>query len=159
MSVILRSHRVGDIGWIIHRQAVLYAQEYGWDERFEALVAEISANFLQHHDPARERCWIAERDGAIVGSVFLVRASDTEAKLRMLYVESAARGLGVGRRLVDECIAFARATGYRQLSLWTNDVLVSARRIYEAAGFRLISEERHHSFGKDLVGQYWALEL
>jgi len=159
VSVILRAHHVGDIGWIIHRQAVLYAREYGWDERFEALVAEISAGFLKNHDRAQERCWIAERDGEIVGSVFLVCASASEAKLRMLYVEAQARGLGIGQRLVDECIAFARTKGYRKLSLWTNDVLVAARRIYEAKGFELIEEERHHSFGKDLVGQYWALAL
>ena len=159
MSVILRAHRVGDIGWIIHRQAVLYAREYGWDEQFEALVAQIAAGFLKEHDPALERCWIAERDGEIVASVFLVRASESEAKLRMLYVEPQARGLGIGQQLVDECIAFAREKGYRKLSLWTNDVLVSARRIYEAKGFELIEEERHHSFGKDLVGQYWKLDL
>lgn len=155
----IRPHRVGDIGWVIHRQAVLYEREYGWDIGFEGLVAEIGAQFIRDFDAARDRCWIAERRGAVVGAVFLVRESDEIGKLRMLYVEPEARGLGIGRRLVDECIAGARAAGYRKLVLWTNDVLVSARRIYQAAGFVLVSEEKHHSFGKDLVGQYWELVL
>ncbi|WP_201863703.1 bifunctional helix-turn-helix transcriptional regulator/GNAT family N-acetyltransferase [Microvirga soli] len=158
-SYTLRPHRVGDIGWIAHRQGLLYAEEYGWDETFEALVAEIAAAFVRNFDPEREHCWIAERDGEIVGSVFLVRHSDEIAKLRLLYVEPSARGLGLGRRLVEECIAFARAKGYRTLTLWTNDVLVAARGIYQATGFRLVRQDAHHSFGKDLVGQTWNLDL
>lgn len=156
---MLRSLQVGDIGWIIHRQGLLYAQEYGWDDTYEALVAEILGAFVKSFDPKWERSWIAEREGEVVGSVFVVRQSDAVAKLRLLYVEPSARGLGIGRRLVEECIGFARTKGYRTLTLWTNDVLTSARRIYEAAGFKLTDEERHHSFGKDLVGQNWNLEL
>ncbi len=156
---VLRPHRIGDIAWVASRQGLLYAQEYGWNGEFEAFVAEIGARFILGYDPSRECCWIAERYGAIVGSAFVVRESDEEAKLRMLYVEPAARRLGVGSRLVAECIAFARKKGYHRLTLSTNDVLVSARRIYEAAGFRLVREEPHHSFGTDLVGQYWELPL
>jgi DNA-binding MarR family transcriptional regulator/GNAT superfamily N-acetyltransferase len=158
-SYILRPHQPGDMGWIIHRHGVLYAEEYGLDETFEALVARVAATFIDNFDVRRERCWIAERDGEIVGSVLLVKDGDEIAKLRLLYVEPKARGLAIGRRLVDECIGFARRTGYRKITLWTNDVLVSARRIYQAAGFHLVREEPHHSFGRDLVGQYWELPL
>jgi GNAT superfamily N-acetyltransferase len=155
----IRPLQIGDIGWVIHRQAILYSQEYGWDVTYEGLVAEILGGFVKNFDSSAESAWIAERRGAIVGSVFLVRASASVAKLRLLYVEPSARGLGIGRRLVSECIEFARANRYRTLTLWTNDVLVSARRIYEAAGFALTQEEAHHSFGKDLLGQTWNLAL
>jgi DNA-binding MarR family transcriptional regulator len=158
-GISLRGHRIGDLGWIAHRQALLYAQEYGWDESYEALAAEILAAFVKDNDPDKERSWIAERDGKVVGSVFVMRASDTVAKLRLLYVEPSARGLGLGRRLVDACIAFARDRGYRTLTLWTNDVLVPARRIYQQAGFTCVAREPHHSFGKDLVGETWELAL
>jgi DNA-binding MarR family transcriptional regulator/GNAT superfamily N-acetyltransferase len=158
-AIVLRRHQPGDIGWITHRQGKLYAEEYGWDETYEALVAEILAAFVKNFDARRERAWIAEMDGAIVGSVFLVKQSDAIAKLRLLYVEPEARGLGLGKRLVDECIAFARGTGYRALTLWTNDVLSTARHLYETAGFRLVSQGRHKSFGKNLVGQTWELAL
>jgi DNA-binding MarR family transcriptional regulator/GNAT superfamily N-acetyltransferase len=158
-EVTIRPHRVGDIGWIVHRQAVLYAEEYGWDIGYEGLIAGICSDFILNFKPGKEYCWVAERGGAIVGSVFLVRKDEETAKLRLLYVEPAARGLGVGARLVDECIRMARASGYGKLVLWTNDILVAARKIYQKAGFVLVEEEKHHSFGKDLVGQNWELEL
>jgi DNA-binding MarR family transcriptional regulator/GNAT superfamily N-acetyltransferase len=156
---ILRPLQIGDIGWITHRQALLYNQEYGWDEAYEALAAGILSEFVKNFDRRWERSWIAEREGEIAGSVFVVRKSRDIAKLRLLYVEPSARGMGIGGRLVGECIRFARERGYKTLTLWTNDVLVSARCIYESAGFRLVGEERHHSFGKDLVGQTWDLNL
>jgi DNA-binding MarR family transcriptional regulator/GNAT superfamily N-acetyltransferase len=156
---LLRPHQPGDMGWVVSRHGALYAQEYQWNMEFEALVAEIVAAFIKNFDARRECCWIAEIDGAPVGSVFLVKQSDAIAKLRLLLVEPRARGLGIGARLVAECIRFARRTRYRTLTLWTNDVLVSARRIYQAAGFRLVAEEKHHSFGHDLVGQNWEMML
>ncbi|OBQ58520.1 bifunctional helix-turn-helix transcriptional regulator/GNAT family N-acetyltransferase [Mesorhizobium erdmanii] len=155
----LRPLQVGDIGWVTRRQGMLYTQDYGWDGTYEALVAEILAAFVKSFDPKWERSWIAERDGEVVGSVFVVRKSPEVAKLRLLYVEPSARGLGIGKRLVEECIGFARAKGYKTLTLWTNDILAAARHIYQAAGFELIEEEPHHSFGKDLVGQTWDLKL
>lgn len=157
----IRTHRIGDIGWAIERHAQLYAEEYKWNEEFEALVAKLFAQFANAHDPSKERFWVAELDGERVGCVFVVRNEEdpTVAQLRCLLVDPKGRGLGIGRRLVDECIAFARLVGYRKMILWTNDVLVSARRIYEGAGFTLMNEEHHHSFGHDLVGQVWMLEL
>ena len=159
-AVTYRGLRPGDIGWIIHRQMALYHAEYGWDWTYEGLVCDILGKFVAHFDPEREAAWVAEHNGAIAGSIFLVKGDEEGvAKLRLLYVEPSARGLGIGRELVAMCIEEARAKGYRQLKLWTNDVLISARRIYEAAGFRLVDEEKHHSFGHDLIGQTWLLEL
>jgi DNA-binding MarR family transcriptional regulator/GNAT superfamily N-acetyltransferase len=159
-DVSLRRLRPGDLGWIIHRQAVLYTQEYGWDWTYEGLASRILGAFVAEFEPTREDGWVAERRGAIVGSVFLMKSDDPAVgKLRLLYVEPSARGAGVGRSLVATCVARARALGYRRLTLWTNDILIAARRIYQAEGFRLASEEPHRSFGHDLVGQTWMLDL
>ena len=157
----LRDPAPGDIGWVLQRNAELYHREYGWGWGYEALVAEVLARFMREFDPERERCWIAEMDGANVGSVFLVRHPDEPevAKLRLLIVEPEARGLGIGRRLVRECTLFAREVGYRRITLWTNAVLVSARRIYEAEGYRLVHEEPHEMFGHGMIGQTWELDL
>jgi DNA-binding MarR family transcriptional regulator/GNAT superfamily N-acetyltransferase len=154
-AIVIRGHAPGDVGWIVHRHGALYAAEYGWDETFEGLVAEIAGRFLKAHDPTRERCWVAERESEILGSVFVVDAGDGVAKLRLLYVEPNARGSGLGRRLVDEALRFAARAGYRKMTLWTNDILVAARRVYEATGFRLVASEPHRSFGKALVGETW----
>jgi DNA-binding MarR family transcriptional regulator/N-acetylglutamate synthase-like GNAT family acetyltransferase len=156
---LLRPHQPGDMGWVIHRHGALYSQEHGWDERFEALVAQIAARFIQKFDPKRERCWIAEKEGAIVGSVFLVRESEKIARLRLLLVEPSVRGLGIGNRLVEECSRFARQAGYRKVTLWTQSILHAARHIYKKAGYRLVKQERHREFGYDLVGETWDLTL
>jgi DNA-binding MarR family transcriptional regulator/GNAT superfamily N-acetyltransferase len=158
-AYLLREPGPGDLGWMVQRNGAVYAAEYGWDQSYEALVARIVADFAQHHEPTRERAWIAEMDGEPVGCVLCVRRDDETAQLRILLVDPAARGLGIGARLVEECLRFARGAGYRSLVLWTNDVLMSARRLYEAAGFELVDEEAHHSFGHDLVGQTWRLDL
>jgi DNA-binding MarR family transcriptional regulator/N-acetylglutamate synthase-like GNAT family acetyltransferase len=158
-TIVIRNHQIGDMGWVVQRQGVVYGQEYGWDEQFEALCAEIVARFLRQFDAKRERCWVAEMDGEKVGCVFLVKKSEKVSQLRLLLVESAARGYGIGGRLVDECIRFARQVGYRKMILWTNDILHAARHLYEQRGFRLIDQEKHHSFGHDLVGQTWELRL
>lgn len=157
--VVLRSHRVGDMGWIVSRQATAYAADYGWDISYEALVAEICAQFIKTYDAAREHCWIAEVGGEPVGSVFLVKASDEVAKLRLLQVEKKARGLGVGRALVEQCIQGARERGYKRMTLWTQSVLVTARGIYKSAGFTLVATEPHRSFGQDLIGETWERDL
>jgi len=156
---VLRQPLPGDLGWVVYRHGAVYAREYGYDARFEALVAEIVAHFVQRYDATRERCWIAEQDGEVVGSVFLVERSKTVAQLRLLLVEPAARGAGLGTRLVDECVCFARQAGYRTLTLWTQSELRAARRLYQAAGFRIVGKEKNHSFGKALVSETWELDL
>jgi DNA-binding MarR family transcriptional regulator/N-acetylglutamate synthase-like GNAT family acetyltransferase len=156
---LLRPHQPGDMGWVVHRHGVLYAQEYGYDQTFEALVAEIVAKFIQHYHAQRERCWIAEREGEIAGSVFLVTESKTVAKLRLLLVEPSARGLGIGARLVAECVGFARQADYQKIVLWTQDELDAARHVYKKAGFQVVEKKHHHSFGKDLTAETWELVL
>jgi len=156
---LLRSHRPGDIGWVVSRHGAIYAREYGWDISFEALVAEITAQFIKSYDASREHCWIAEIAGEPVGSIFLVKGSDQVAKLRLLLVEKKARGLGVGRALTEQCVRFARDAGYTSITLWTQSILAAARAIYQRAGFRRLAEEKHHSFGVDLVGETWELKL
>ena len=155
----IRDHQPGDLGLVIHHQAALYHREYGWDITFEALLAEISAGFIRHFKPEREACWVAERDGEMLGSVMIVEADENTAKLRMLFVAEAARGLGIGGALVDRAIAFSRDKGYDGITLWTNDVLVAARAIYRKRGFVKTATEPHHSFGQDLVSETWELRF
>ncbi|MBP0111535.1 MULTISPECIES: bifunctional helix-turn-helix transcriptional regulator/GNAT family N-acetyltransferase [Bradyrhizobium] len=158
-AFVLRSHRVGDMGWVISRQGAAYAADYNWDISYEALVAEICAQFIKNYDAAREHCWIAEMEGEPIGSIFLVKATDEIAKLRLLQVEKKARGLGVGRALVEQCIQGARERGYSKMTLWTQSILVAARGIYKSAGFNLVATEPHHSFGQDLIGETWERDL
>jgi DNA-binding MarR family transcriptional regulator/N-acetylglutamate synthase-like GNAT family acetyltransferase len=159
ISYILRPPHAGDMGWVVQSNGSLYAQEYGWDETYEALVAQIVADFVKNYDRKKERCWIAEKEGENIGCVFLVKESNQVARLRLLIVDPKARGLGVGKRLVDECTRFARQAGYKKIVLWTNSVLVAARGIYEKAGYKLVKAEKHHSFGHDLTGETWELDL
>ena len=156
---LLRMHQPGDMGWIVYRQAILYAEEYGWDGSYEALAAEIVAEFIRNYDPKWERAWVAEKDGERVGAVFVAKESDEIAKLRLLHVEPQARGLGIGKRLVEECIRFARRAGYQKMTLWTQSILHAARHIYKQAGFSVVREEKHHSFGKNLTAETWELNL
>ena len=156
---LLQTHKPGDIGWIIHRHGVLYAEEYGFDETFEALVADILARFIQHHDPKRERLWIAEQDGERIGSIMIVDAGEEVAQLRILLVEPKTRGSGIGKRLIDECLDFSKRAGYKKIKLWTQSNLDAARHLYEKAGFKLVEEKPHKSFGHDLVAQVWELPL
>ena len=156
---IIRFPQPEDMEWIVRRHGSLYAEEYGWDNRFERLVADVVAEFVQRHDPEWERCWIAEKEGINVGSVCLVKKSETTAQLRLLLVEPSARGLGIGRRLVRECTRFAKERGYTKITLWTNSILSNARSIYEKEGYRLVKEDPHDRFGKELIGQYWELDL
>ena len=158
-TYLLRDPQPGDMGLVVHQQTAIYSREYGWNSEFEALVSEVVAKYLREFDPTGERCWIAEKDGKVVGSVFVIRHDETTAKLRMLYVDASARGLGIGNRLVEECLRFARDVGYKKMILWTTSNLVDARRLYQRAGFELVEEEPIHSFGKDLVSQTWAIEL
>ena len=158
-SYLLRQHQPGDLGWIVHRQAILYAEEYGWDGTYEALAGEIVAQFIKNYDPNRERCWIAEKDGERVGGAFVAKVSDDIAQLRLLHVEAQARGLGIGKRLVEECLRFARRAGYQKMTLWTQSNLHAARHIYKQAGFQVVREQQHHSFGKDLIAETWELNL
>ena len=159
-SYVLRAHRPGDMGWVVQSHGLLYSTEYGYDEGFEALVAGIVAEFIEKFDPTRERCWIAEKDGANVGSVFLVKKSASVSKLRLLLVEPSARGLGIGKRLVEECVRFARDAGYKKIMLWTQSELAAARRIYQNADFELVAEKKHQSWSrKDLVAETWELKL
>jgi GNAT superfamily N-acetyltransferase len=159
MTVVLRENRPGDMGWVIHRHGVIYHQEYGWDGTFEALVAKVAAEFIEKFDAARERCFIAEKDGAIVGSAFVVKKTADVAKLRLVYVEASERGTGLGRRLTLESMDFARRAGYRRMTLWTNDVLIPARTLYRSLGFNLTLLEPYRGFGQDLVGETWECDL